>query len=789
MQQLMETFVVEAQEHLRVVSQGLLRLESAVTDANIDDLLAEMFRAAHSLKGAARAVGAFGASELAHALESAMGAIQTSAFRPDTAQFDLLYQTVDALSALVAALVSDAQPEVDVETLTTQLAALSADLSSQASRSDQSFSASPSTPVEQTATESVSQVSQHVTPLTKTGRQEASLSPVEAFQPISVHLTTPSTAGYASGTATSNNIVLGESVRVSTVKLDAIIEQVGELQVAQLAGASHLSRLKSLLEETQQCAAVRRKHVTDRRVPTGVEHHEENIDRSLSALLGDMQRLLAEMQSNRRQEAQLVDELEEHVLRTRLMPVSTILETFPRMVRDLARDLGKSVRLTIEGGDTEIDRSVLEQVKAPLTHLLRNAVDHGIEAPASRQAAGKSVEGQIRLSAAQRGNSIVIEISDDGAGINVENVRASAIQRNVLDPAEAERMNPYDLMWLIFRSGMSTRSEVTDVSGRGVGLDVVRDQLERLRGYIDLTSTPGQGTCFSLHLPLSVATTLCLLVESAGQLFAIPASGVLRVTRVQANQIGRAEGRDVVRIGERLLALHDLSALLALPLSPDKAPDVNVVYIYTVLLGVADQRVAIAVDTVYEVQDLVVKPLPQPFGAMQCITGASNLGTGAITLVLNAADLVRAARQGSRQRSERSKHTSIESAPSVNVNNISKILVVDDSFTTRSLERNILETAGYHVHVAADGVEAWALLQNEPVDLVVSDVMMPRMTGFDLTNRIRNDKRFANLPVVLVTAQESPEDRERGLSVGADAYLVKSAFDQDNLLNTVARLL
>ena len=766
MQQLMATFAAEAQEHLHMISQGLLRLESEADATAIDALLAEMFRAAHSLKGAARAVGAAEAGDLAHALESVMGVMRTGGFRPDTAQFDLLYQTVDALGALTHALISGERPDVDVPSLVGRLTTLSADPSS--------FPTSPDK--QQPATQPAPAAPVVAAPV------GTAPPPEPPIQPPSTPVTSSTLAPSVSHTATPD-----ESVRVATVKLDALIEQVGELRVAQLTSTSHLRRLHGLLEEAEQCAAVQRQRTISKRATNGAEHFDENFVRPLSSLLGDMQRLLAEMQANRRHQAQLVDELEEHVLRTRLMPVAVVLESFPRMVRDLARDLGKSVRLTIEGGDTEVDRSVLEQIKAPLTHLLRNAIDHGIESPATRQAAGKPAEGQIRLAAAQRGSPIVVEIGDDGAGIDVKHVRASAIDRGVLDAAEADRMSTHDLMWLIFRSGMSTRSEVTDVSGRGVGLDVVRDQVDRLRGYIDLTSTPGQGTCFSLHLPLSVATTLCLLVESAGQLFAIPASGVLRVTRVQANAIGHAEGRDVVQIGERLLALHDLSDLLALPLPADKAPGDNV--IYALLLGVADQRVAIAVDAVLEVQDLVAKPLPQPFDAIPCIAGASNLGTGEIALVLNVADLARAAGQGMQKQGRRPHPAHAESTSTVTAASVSKVLVVDDSFTTRSLERNILETAGYRVQVAADGLEAWTMLQTEPIDLVVSDVMMPRMSGFELTAHIRSDKRFANLPVVLVTAQDSAEDRERGLSAGADAYLVKSAFDQDNLLATVARLI
>jgi two-component system chemotaxis sensor kinase CheA len=758
MRQLLAIYATEAQEHLQVINQGLLTLEEQPGAASDEALLAAMFRAAHSLKGAARAVGAVTVSDLAHHLESVMGKIQAGRRQPNPAQFDLLYQTMDGLAALIgeatggAAGGSGAAGGIDAAALADRLDSIDALATAPAPPAEAADS-----PLPPPAPPTPAPVAPPVTPLT----------PPAAGAPVA-RTGEPHLAGAE------------DSVRVAVGKLDAIMEQVSELQVVQLANALAMRRLRGLVNDLNRAAGAQR-----RWAPGGTQANDD-ADHALAALIGELQQLCGDLQANCRHEAQLVGDLETHVLRTRLMPLASILEPFPRMVRDLAHELGKTVRLTITGGETEVDRAVLEQIKSPLIHLLRNAVDHGIEAPAVRAALGKPAEGEIRLSAAARGSTILIEVKDDGAGIDGARVRAAAIQRGVIDAAEAGRLSEHDLLWLIFRSGMSTRAEVTNVSGRGVGLDVVRTQVERLRGYIDITSTSGRGACFALHLPLSVATTNCLLFERGGQLFAIPTSGVLRVTRVAATQIGRAEGRDVVRIGERVLALHDLADLLKL--SPATAPVLSDGLVYALLLGVADQRVAIGVDAVHEVQELVIKPLPPPLSHVQHIAGASNLGTGDIALVLNISDLVRTASQGG-------VHSLVQPRPAplpATVEapaSVQTILVADDSFTTRSLERNILETAGYRVCVAADGLEAWTLLQSEPVNLVVSDVMMPHMTGFDLTSRIRSDKRLADLPVVLVTAQESPEDRERGLSAGADAYLVKSAFDQDNLLEIIRRLI
>ena len=771
MQQLMATFAIEAQENLHVISQGLLILEDRERVAETGNLLAEMFRAAHSLKGAARAVGAEEIATLAHHLESRMGEVRSGALPVEAVPFDVLYQAVDALGGLVQALAGGDPPTLPLDAIMERLVA------DPAVAKVKQAGASPQPPGNVAPETPAAAGGEDFLPAVPEQQQPAVAASVTAGRP-------PDTNGAGKRPRVAAN---EESVRVSTGKLDAIIEQVGELQVARLANDVYMRRLAALVDELEQVAADLRKAPAGARHPENPTRDGDAHRRPVSALVAELRRLRSDMNASARHEAQLVDDLEEYVLRTRLMPVATVLETFPRMVRDLAHELGKQVRLTIEGGDTEVDRSVLEQIKAPLTHLLRNAVDHGIETPAARIAAGKPPEGHIKMTAAQRGSTVVIDVQDDGQGIDSASVRAAALQRGVVDAADLDRMSEQDILWLIFHPGMSTRAEVTDVSGRGVGLDVVRSHVERLRGYIALDSACGQGTRFALHLPLSVATTLCLLVECGGQLFAIPTSGVFRATRVPWRDIGRAEGRDVVRIGDRLLALHDLAEMLTLP--PPASPALADNVVYALLVGVGDQRVALAVGAVHEVQELVVKPLPQPLGHVQHIAGASNLGTGEIALVLNIADLVRTAGQRGAHPTERQRAGAPETIAVDLPAAPPTVLVADDSFTTRSLERNILETAGYHVRVAADGLEAWVLLQSEPVDLVVSDVMMPNMTGFELTSKIRDDKRLCNVPVVLVTAQESAQDREQGLAAGADAYLVKSAFDQDNLLATIERLI
>jgi two-component system chemotaxis sensor kinase CheA len=511
---------------------------------------------------------------------------------------------------------------------------------------------------------------------------------------------------------------------------------------------------------------------------------------------GRLRSLQRRYDADQRRLTQVMAGLQDNVHRMRMLPISTVFGTFPRMVRDLAYDLGKEVRLVIQGGDTEVDRSVLEQIKDPLTHLLRNSLDHGIELPAARQLAGKPAEGTITLSAAQHGDSIIIEVTDDGQGIDIARVRANAVKKGGVSATEAAAMSEQEALWLIFRSGVSTSAIVSDVSGRGVGLDVVRDKVERLHGLIDVHSVLGAGARFTLTLPLTVATTLCLLVQVAGQTFAVPITNVIRIVRLGADAVGYAEGQAAIRPEGRPILLLNLAQILGVatgqPPAPKPgwaaasttpaAPDLGI----AIILGSAEKRLAFRVDAVTNAQEVVVKPLPKPFLRVRYLVGASILGTGEVVLVLNVADLLRA--------------SAPVSAPQVapaapEVARARTVMVVDDSITTRTLEKNILETAGFVVRVYADGLEAWnALLADGCTpdglfDLVVTDVSMPRLNGFDLTLRVRSDQRLKNLPVVLVTSLDSREDRERGVQAGADAYITKGAFDQENLLETIRRLI
>ena len=504
----------------------------------------------------------------------------------------------------------------------------------------------------------------------------------------------------------------------------------------------------------------------------------QNRLREVSALINDLSR---EYANDTMHMSLVIDELEQEIKRVRMLPLSTITGAFGRMVRDLAQESGKEAVLRIVGGETELDKRVLEQIKDPLIHLLRNAVDHGVELPERRLALGKPRAGTVTLSAEQLGNDVVISVSDDGAGLDMEAIRKTIARRSGVD---ASALSEEDLKEAIFNVGVSTTPIITDISGRGVGLDVVRRNVEALHGRIEVEYTPGKGTSFTLILPLTLTSSRGLLVRAAGEVFTIPHNAIEYIRYVRPSDISPLEGHDVILYNGRPLALVRLADVLALPHVETQRDDDR---FPVVILAAAERRMAFAVDELAGEQEVVIKSLGRQLSRVGGIAGATVMGNGEVVLILNVSDLIKLGLRGDRRSV---LATLAKAAPAVKKRARRRILVVDDSITTRTLEKNILEAAGYEVRLAIDGEEALNAIATEGVpDLVVSDVVMPRLDGFDLTKRIKEDPNMGDVPVILVTSLDSSEDKTRGIEVGADAYITKSSFDQNNLLETIEQLI
>lgn len=494
--------------------------------------------------------------------------------------------------------------------------------------------------------------------------------------------------------------------------------------------------------------------------------------REAAALTGLRRRLDGDV---RRIEGSAAD-LGEGVRRLRLIPVEVALAGLPRLVRDTAAALGKQVRVEVAGARTEADRGVLDALGGVLGHLVRNCVDHGIEDPQTRRAAGKDPTGVVSVRVAEQGTHLLLTIADDGAGIDRESVAARAAAAGLI-PGPGSGAAP-DALDLIFHPGLSTARTVTEHSGRGVGLDAVASAVSALGGTVSVASTPGEGTTFTLTLPAGMATTQCLLLGVGGRGMALPVAAVARVVRIEPDTLGQVGGRKVLAGEGTPTVVVELAEVIgwAAP-----APTVAGRRRLAVLGQSAGTGVGLLVDEIGGEEDLVVKPLPAPLPPSRLTRGVAILGSGEVVAVLGAAEVFRAAAVHGSPAAGPPSRPALPPRPVV--------VVADDSFTTRTMLRTILAAAGYDVRAAADGQEAVDLVLAGGCDAVVTDVEMPRLDGFGVCARLRSEPTTREVPVVLVTGLASDADRRRGVDVGADAYIVKGDFDQGELLETLRRLL
>lgn len=717
LEMLRATFKVEAEEHVQAIARGLLELEKAPGQEARAPIVEAVFRAAHSLKGAARAVDHAAIEALCQSLEDVFASWKRGDSVPSAAALDGLHRMLDELVALLAA---------------------------------------PA-------------VASHLA------------GPVARAAPPAAPLDAPAAA----------RADLGETVRVPVPKLEAVLLMAEEMHaVKSRAGqrAVDLRELGDRFEGWRKAWSVLESEA--RRARQSPEAPEPRLARLLDFLdwTGDYLKSVESAAGSLARSAvrdgdaaaKLVDDLLEESKRLLLLPFATVAAALARLVRDLCRDEGKEADFTIRGEDVEIDKRILEEIKDPLVHLLRNSIDHGIEPPAERARRGKPPRAAITLTVSRLdGNKVEIVLGDDGAGIDTGQVKASAIRRGVVSAQEAARLDESEAQALIFRSDVSTSRIVTQLSGRGLGLAIVRERVGKLGGEVSVESRGGAGTRFRIVLPATRATFRGVLVQAAGRLVVVPTAQVERVSRVARDEVRTVEGRDTVAIAGRVVALVRLADVLELPSAQGGGAPAGAEPL--IVLGDGDQRVAFIVDAVLEEQEVLVRPLAKPLSRVRNVSAATVLGTGQVAPILNVADLLKSARRVAGAR--------VHAGPRDEPAHSGAILVAEDSITSRLLIRNILESAGYRVTTAVDGMEAFTLLRAEEFDLVVSDVEMPRLDGFGLTARIRADRKLAELPVVLVTALESREDRERGIDAGADAYLVKSSFDQGNLLEAVRRLI
>jgi two-component system chemotaxis sensor kinase CheA len=761
LKRLRATFKVEAEEHLQAIASGLLELEKTPPLPQQQVMIETIYREAHSLKGAARAVNLSDIEAICQALESVLAAWKHQRINASAETFDTLHRAVDAIRNVLA-LSEAGRSAIDPR----QCSELIQRLGRLEARA-------PST--------------SH----TEFARAEMARPKSPPSQPPPV---SPPVAPEKSAPA--------ETVRISTAKLDERLLQAEEMLAVKLTSAQRAADLrgvtalfaqwrKAWAKVSAEARTVRQAHQrperSDGRGEPGTESSElvEFLDWNgeyMSALENKLVSLAGKAEQDRQTVGKLVDDLLEGSKRLLMLPFSTLVNPFPKLVRDLARDQGKEAELVVRGGEVEMDKRVLEEMKDALIHILRNCVDHGVEKPEQRARLNKPRRATITVAVSPvNGDKVEILVSDDGAGVDLQKLKESAVRHGIMAEADARALSEAETLELMYQSEVSTSPIITEISGRGLGMAIVRAKVEKLGGQVTISSQSHVGTTLRIVLPLTLARFRGILVQVAGSVFVVPTVNVERVLRVSPREIQTVENRETISLQGRAVSLARLDAVLELAQKTKNGDDSKPVPV--VVLCSAEQRIAFAVDEVLHEEEVLVKPFKKPLAQVRNIAGATVLGSGKAIPILNVADLMKSARKpvaAFAPAAVAAKEAKTEKR---------KLLVVEDSITSRMLLKNILESAGYQVKTAVDGVDAYTALREEHFELVVSDIEMPRMNGFDLTGRIRADKHLAELPVVLVSSLESREERERGIDAGANAYIVKGHFEQSNLLDTVRRLM
>lgn len=748
---MLELFRLEAEAQTQVLSQGLLELERNPTQA---DHLEACMRAAHSLKGAARIVGLDAGVQVAHVMEDCLVGAQEGRLLLTPGHIDALLAGTDILLHI-----ADAQPE----------------------RAEQAQQGVPAM-VERLQALLSGQVPARVTPPVQIPAEPLA---EPAPQPEAIPEAAPEPAPEPKPRRrSSDSDESGDRVlRVTAERLNQLLDYSSKALVES-------QRLKPLLDSLQR---LKRVQSSASRVLDGARDaaNTVNLDPEAQAYLADARRLVGECQQLLSEQIAELDEfsfkagqraqsLYDTALACRMRPFSDVLTGQTRMVRDLGRSLGKSVRLEVQGVSTQVDREVLEKLEAPLTHLLRNAVDHGIESAEVRLRAGKPEEGSIQLLARHHAGMLVLELQDDGAGVDLDRLRSAIVRRQLSTEETVARLTEDELLTFLFLPGFSMREQVTEVSGRGVGLDAVQHMVRQLRGGIRMEQVSGQGARFHLEVPLTLSVVRSLVVTIGGEAYAFPLAHIERMRRLAPDEIVQLEGRQQFWHEGRHVGLVSASQLLQRPEGTSSDDEIAVVVIRE-----RDMAYGVAVERFIGERTLVVLPLDPRLGKVQDVSAGALLDDGTPVLILDVEDMLRSVdKLLATGRLERIDPTGRLSGPQRK-----RVLVVDDSLTVRELERKLLLGRGYDVAVAVDGMDGWNALRSEHFDLVITDIDMPRMDGIELVTLIRRDSRLQSLPVMVVSYKDREEDRRRGLDAGADYYLAKASFHDEALLDAVVDLI
>ena len=752
---LLDLFHEEAQTQTRTLSAGLLALEAAPDDAAT---LEACMRATHSLKGAARIVGLPEAVAVASAMEDCFVAAQRGELRIDAVRIDALLVGIDLLSATGDASMAPLSREA-VEGFAARLRS----------------SALPDS-VTPEHTGEPDGIAALAASLRLPDLEPVRIEPaaVEPYEPAEPAASVPPSQARSADTERMLRVRAGTFDRLLGFAGESLVESRRMRPFAEglLRTRRAQGKVLAALGQFQERHADRL-DAAARAMLSSIRDALVSLDRQLSERYDDADRI-------DRRGTQLAQRLYDEALQCRMRPFGDMAHAYPRVVRDLARSLGKRVRFTIVGEATQVDRDILEMLDAPLGHLLRNAIDHGIEDSETRRRAGKPEDARLTLEARHSAGKLLIAVGDDGRGIDLDALRASVVARGLAQAEAVAAMSDAELFDFLLLPGFSLRDTVTDVSGRGVGLDAVQNFVKAVRGTVRIESAGGQGTRFVLQLPLTLSVVRSLIVEVAGEAYAFPLAHVRRALSVPRSAIETLEGQQHIAFEGRPVSLVTARQLLGAGAEPMAAEDVNVV-----LVGSEAGLYGVAVDRFAGERTLAVQPLDARLGKVRNVSAAALLDDGEVALIVDVEDIVasvaRLVHDGQLAGVARGTHATVRARK--------RVLVVEDSLTVRELERKLLEKRGYEVTVAVDGMDGWNTLRNAHFDLVITDVDMPRMDGIELVTMIKGDAQHRNVPVMIVSYKDREDDRRRGLDAGADYYLTKGSFHDEALLDAVHDLI
>jgi two-component system sensor histidine kinase and response regulator WspE len=746
---MLDLFRVECEQHGAVLNQGLLALEQ---DPTSPERLEPLMRAAHSIKGAARLVGIEPVVKLAHAMEDGFVAAQNSEIVLSAEHMDVLLKGADTILAIAMhegelADWYDANRQDYLSLLDEVNAILKGE----------------SGVVTETRAEAVPAAASEARP--EPG--EAGDADTAAVKPA-----------LKKNTAPQKDRVL----RVSAELVNRLMGLAGESLVESrwlYPYSESLRRLKRQQTDLVCMIDSLRERMERQQVSDDMRGLLRDAQRQASQCREVMSDRLNELESYDRRLSNLSSRLHREVVGSRMRPFIDGVHGFPRMVRDISRSLKKDVQLIIEGETTMVDRDILDKIEAPLNHIIRNAIDHGLESPEERVAAGKPAKGTIRLRAYHNAGMLSIVVGDDGRGIDLDRLRHKIVEKGLIDAAMAETLSEMELTDFLFLPGFSTKDKVSEISGRGVGLDVVYDAMQEMRGNVRATSKPGQGTRFHMQLPLTLSVIPALLVEIAGEPYAFPLARIDRIASVRQSEVSEAEGNQFVVLDGKNVGLVSASQILEKESGMEHTGLMSVV-----VLNERNHYYGMVVDKFLGERELVVQVMPEALGKVQDISSAALMEDGSPLLIVDVDDLIRSIEKVLKTARLGKVSSILEEETAL----CKTVLVVDDSITVREVERKLLERAGYQVETAVDGVDGLNMLRSQPFDMLVTDVDMPRMNGIDLVKTLRQDASLRSLPVLMVSYKDREEDKLRGLEAGADYYLTKGSFHDETLLQAVVDL-